>query len=94
MFSSKFASLLTMFLISLSLYAQVPNNMKHTVWNQEGYGRILKIQDSTYTYFNISQYSCEPLAEGIFKGRFHSKITLRLFGKHLMTTMLFSKNVI
>ena len=70
MFSSKFASLLTMFLISLSLYAQVPNNMKHTVWNQEGYGRILKIQDSTYTYFNISQYSCEPLAEGIFKGRF------------------------
>jgi hypothetical protein len=70
MFYSKLISLLTIFLISLSLCAQVPNNIKYTVWNQEGYNRILKIQDSTYTYFNINQYNCESLVEGIFKGRF------------------------
>ncbi|NQX85211.1 MAG: S41 family peptidase [Flavobacteriaceae bacterium] len=31
------------------------------LWIQEGYGRIITIKDSTYTYFNTSKNSCIPL---------------------------------
>ena len=34
------------------------------IWIQEGYGRIIKITDSTYTYFNTTENSCLPLIKG------------------------------
>ena len=34
------------------------------IWVQEGYGRILEITDSTFTYFNTSENSCLPLIKG------------------------------
>jgi len=40
-------------------------------WIQEGYGRIISISDSTYTYFNTTENTCLPLIEnGILTDRF------------------------
>lgn len=40
-------------------------------WIQEGYGRIISISDSTYTYFNTTENTCIPLIEkGILTDRF------------------------
>lgn len=40
-------------------------------WIQEGYGRIISISDSTYTYFNSTENTCLPLIEnGILTDRF------------------------
>ena len=41
------------------------------VWAQEGYGRLISIKDSIYTYFNTTEQSCIPLiANGVLKERF------------------------
>lgn len=41
------------------------------VWIQEGYGRILLIKDSIYTYYNTTESSCLPLIEnGVLTDRF------------------------
>ena len=40
-------------------------------WIQEGYGRIISISDSTYTYFNTTENTCLPLIEnGVITDRF------------------------
>lgn len=46
------------------------NQFKNTSWVQQGYGRCLKIEDSTYTYYNTNSMSCKALAEGKINGRF------------------------
>jgi hypothetical protein len=40
------------------------------IWTQEGYGRIIQINDSTYTYYNTTENSCLPLGSGKLKERF------------------------
>ncbi|SFF76288.1 Tricorn protease C1 domain-containing protein [Salegentibacter agarivorans] len=54
----------------INFYSQIPESLKNTVWTQEGYDRILKIEDSTYSYFNIDKYDCATLVDGKFAGRF------------------------
>ena len=44
--------------------------IKNTIWEQEGYDRILKIEDTTYTYYNYDKYGCSILVQGDFEGRF------------------------
>lgn len=44
--------------------------LKNTSWVQQGYGRCLKIEDSTYTYYNTDSQTCKALAEGKISGRF------------------------
>lgn len=44
--------------------------LKNTSWVQQGYGRCLKIEDSTYTYYNTDIHTCKALAEGKISGRF------------------------
>lgn len=52
-------------------HAQQHNELlKNTSWIQEGYGRVLEIRDSGYTYYNISTLDCKPMVEGKFNGRF------------------------
>ncbi|AMP97382.1 Periplasmic protease [Pedobacter cryoconitis] len=46
------------------------NQFKNTSWVQQGYGRCLKIEDSTYTYYNTNNMNCKALAEGKMSGRF------------------------
>ncbi len=53
-----------------SLYSQIPNELQNTIWEQEGYDRILKIKDSSYSYLNADAYTCSVLAKGDFNGRF------------------------
>lgn len=62
--------LTSLILISSKLCSQIPENLQNTNWEQEGYDRILKINDSTYSYFNSNDYTCSILVEGDFKGRF------------------------
>lgn len=54
---------LSIFLISILVSYQrpMPNKSISGVWIQEGYGRIITIKDSTYTYFNTTGNSCLPL---------------------------------
>lgn len=40
------------------------------IWTQEGYGRIIEITDSTYSYYNITEISCLSLVSGKLKERF------------------------
>lgn len=49
---------------------EIPKSLTNTVWKQQGYDRILKIKDSTYSYYNINSVTCKPLVEGVFKDRF------------------------
>ena len=44
--------------------------LKNSLWEQEGYDRILKIDDSEYIYFNKDNFSCPELVKGDFKSRF------------------------
>lgn len=62
--------LTSLILISSKLYSQIPDKLQNTNWEQEGYDRILKINDSTYSYLNSNDYTCSILVEGDFKGRF------------------------
>lgn len=48
----------------------VPKKLMNTLWVQQAYDRILKINDSTYSYYNIDQIGCKPLVEGLFHERF------------------------
>ncbi|MBZ9728430.1 S41 family peptidase [Salegentibacter sp. JZCK2] len=57
-------------LTATSLYSQIPTDLKNTIWIQEGYERALKMEDSTYSYFNFNKYNCSELVQGKFKGRF------------------------
>ena len=42
------------------------------IWIQEGYGRIIHIQDSIYTYYNTTENLCLPLiSDGVLTDRFH-----------------------
>jgi hypothetical protein len=65
---------LTVCIVLISLCAEAQQNLKNllknTNWIQEGYGRYLKIDDSTYTYYNTNQTECKKLVEGKFSGRF------------------------
>lgn len=58
-------------LLGSGLYAQIiPKKLMNTLWVQQGYDRILKINDSTYSYYNIDQTGCKPLVQGLFCERF------------------------
>jgi carboxyl-terminal processing protease len=46
------------------------NKSINGIWIQEGYGRIIEITDSTYTYYNTTENSCLPLVAGKLKERF------------------------
>jgi carboxyl-terminal processing protease len=60
---------LVFILISCSTKKEIQNI--NGTWIQEGYGRIISISDSTYTYFNTTEKSCLPLIEnGILTDRF------------------------
>jgi hypothetical protein len=57
-------------LSSTCLYAQIPKSVKNTIWIQQGYGRVLEIEDSTYLYSNYNKYQCSEFVQGRFDGRF------------------------
>lgn len=59
-------------LITLSVHAQQnrEKSLKNTSWVQQGYGRSLKIEDSTYIYYNTNSIACKALADGKLSGRF------------------------
>lgn len=69
-----FKSTATICLLLLTIGVNAQQNLekllKNTNWIQEGYGRCLKIEDSTYTYYNIDRLNCKALAEGTLSGRF------------------------
>ena len=48
----------------------MPKQNINGVWVQEGYGRIISIKDSIYTYFNTTGNSCLPLISGNLTDRF------------------------
>jgi len=49
------------FIILASCQRPLKNKNIDGVWIQEGYGRIISIKDSTFTYFNTTENSCLPL---------------------------------
>lgn len=53
-----------------SLSSQIPENLQNSIWQQEGYGRILKIENTTYSYYNYDTFNCSVLVEGEFRSRF------------------------
>lgn len=59
-----------LFLFLLSCSFSQEEEIKNTIWEQEGYDRILKIEDTTYTYYNYDKYGCSILVQGDFEGRF------------------------
>ena len=61
---------LLLILILHNSYSQVKNELRNSLWEQDGYDRILKIGDSDYIYFNKDNYSCSELVQGDFNGRF------------------------
>lgn len=68
MFLKVFSFVLLFFSLSSSFSQEV--EIKNTIWEQEGYDRILKIEDTTYTYYNYDKYGCSILVQGDFEGRF------------------------
>ncbi|MFD1095582.1 S41 family peptidase [Salegentibacter chungangensis] len=62
--------LLILLSASAKLYSQIPDKLKHSTWEQEGYDRVLDIKDSTYAYYNKNEFSCSSLVQGNFNGRF------------------------
>lgn len=68
MFLKVFSFVLIFFSLSSSFSQEV--KIKNTIWEQEGYDRILKIEDTTYTYYNYDKYGCSILVQGDFEGRF------------------------
>lgn len=73
MINFKFAFTICLLLL-ITLPASAQQNpeklLKNTNWIQKGYGRCLKIDDSSYTYYNINSIDCKALANGKFSGRF------------------------
>ena len=68
---SRIKTLSLLFFLTLSYsFSQLKKELTNTLWEQEGYDRILQIQDSTYIYFNRDSFSCSPLVQGNFNGRF------------------------
>lgn len=64
---------LTICILLITLCATAQNYeklLKNTNWVQQGYGRCLKIEDSTYTYYNVDNIDCKAVAEGKLSGRF------------------------
>lgn len=65
---------LFIYILLISFAAQAQQKqvklLKNTNWIQEGYGRGLKIADSTFTYYNLDRLNCKSLAEGKLNGRF------------------------
>lgn len=55
--------------VSISCTETKENNSINGIWTQQGYGRIIEITDSTYTYYNTTENSCIPLAKGEFEER-------------------------
>ncbi len=51
----------SLFIILVSCQRPLKNKNIDRTWIQEGYGRIISIKDSTYTYFNTTKNSCLPL---------------------------------
>ena len=68
MFLKVFSFVLIFFSLSFSFSQEV--EIKNTIWEQEGYDRILKIEDTTYTYYNYDKYGCSIFFQGDFEGRF------------------------
>ncbi|PTS99032.1 hypothetical protein DBR11_13555 [Pedobacter sp. HMWF019] len=56
--------------LSVNAQQNLEKRLKNTAWLQEGYGRCLKIDDSTYTYYNINNIDCKTLVDGKLSGRF------------------------
>lgn len=72
MINLKSAFTICAFLISFVANAQQNSSeqLKNTTWVQQGYGRYLKIEDSTYTYYNANRINCQTMVDGKFAGRF------------------------
>ena len=66
----------------LSCKQKLQNTSISGTWTQVGYGRIIEIEDNSYTYFNTSESSCIPLVKGKLNDRFtvikHNQDTLVL----------------
>lgn len=64
----------TISLFLVTFFASAQRNpgrlLKNTSWVQQGYDRCLRIDDSTYTYYNVNSVSCKVLTEGKLSGRF------------------------
>lgn len=62
------------FILLISFAAQAQQNqetaLKNTNWIQEGYGRGLKIGDSSFNYYNIDRLTCKSLVDGSLSSRF------------------------
>ncbi len=58
------------FLSTVSCADNAKNKSVTGIWTQEGYGRIIEITDSTYTYYNTTQNSCSSLVAGKLNERF------------------------
>ncbi|WP_162014338.1 S41 family peptidase [Kordia algicida OT-1] len=50
-----------LFIILVSCQKTLKNKTIDGIWVQEGYGRMISIKDSIYTYFNTTENSCIPL---------------------------------
>lgn len=72
MINFRFAITISLFLVTFFANAQQnPEKvLKNTSWVQQGYDRCLRIDDSTYTYYNVDHIGCKVLAEGKLSGRF------------------------
>lgn len=72
MMNLKPAILSFILLISFAAQAQQSQEtaLKNTNWVQEGYGRGLKIGDSTFNYYNIDRLTCKSLVDGHLSSRF------------------------
>ncbi len=68
-------------IITLSSCKTEPNSTTG-IWIQEGYGRVLEITDSTYTYFNTSENSCLPLIKG---GKLNERFKIVHFNENELT---------
>ncbi len=56
--------------ISISCKNKAKKESINGIWTQRGYGRIIEISDSAYTYYNTNKKSCSPLVSGKLKERF------------------------
>ncbi len=61
-------TLFSLFLLFIIFYGCKPNDKNHNsiegIWESIGYGKILKIDSTTYKYFDITSISCLPSKEG------------------------------
>ena len=60
--------LFSIFLFFILFYGCKPNNKKNNsiagIWKSVGYGKILKIDSTSYKYFDITSISCLPSKQG------------------------------